>query len=209
MRKLFTILCASVVSALALTTVVSANDGTADAGCPSGPSLHLLETQAKAGDLDAMAYLGEALMHPDCAQEARDKGLRMLVNAAEAGQPQAMFLIGIMVVARHSEPEGSELGSDYIRRSAEAGHVEAEAWHGAMLMAEARGEAERDDAFYWLGSAASKGSVRAAMTVHHVYRAGMHGVQRDDCLAALWFDVAVMLQHPNVAQTADADVTCN
>ena len=42
---------------------------------------------------------------------------------------------------------------------------------------------DRDEALYWIGSAAIAGSINAANLIAHIYDDGMHGSKTDACVA--------------------------
>ena len=83
-----------------------------------------------------------------------------------------------------------------IRQSARLGEPEAQALYGLLLVSDAQDAQQRDEGFYWLGSAANNGIVQAALTVSVIYAEGMHGVAKDQCIAKIWRDAAHLLVYP-------------
>ena len=176
--------------------------------CGDALSNHLVERQARAGDAAAMAFLGKKLVQPNCSVEQNKQGLRLLADAVKQQNADAMFNLGTMLVASSDGKDGERLGLTYIARSAELGHIEAAAFYGAHLMSVSQSEADRNDAFRWLGIAANDGSVVAAITVSQLYARGMHGVMQDLCIAAHWRQAAGMLQHPEMDFSTHTDTAC-
>ncbi|MEM6890103.1 MAG: hypothetical protein AAF636_18495 [Pseudomonadota bacterium] len=189
---------------------VIALEETGDGQTACGASLEtpFLQAMADRGDTGAMVYLGRKLLEQACSEADYDAGLNWLDRAAQASDPEALFLLGKLLVASAHSPEETDFGLSYLERSAQLRHPEAAAFWGAHLMSISRSLQEREVAFFWLGQAASDGSVIAAMTTAHLFQEGQHGVQRDTCSAALWRQVAVLVQHPELEQDMSSPDAC-
>ena len=96
-----------------------------------------------------------------------------------------------------------------IGRAAQSGLIEAQAFFGHLTVERAATPEQRDEGFFWLGSAANQGSLRAAMVVYTLYRDGLHGVVADQCLAAHWAEAAHLLSEPDARAPSLLDQTCH
>lgn len=176
--------------------------------CKTNRGLYLLEREARSGDAGAMLYLGKQLLQLGCSEEQRHEGVMWIEKAAEQNSPEALYVLGMLIMA-HADPHADvSLAVTYLKRAAAEEHVDAAAFLGAYLMSMSETLAMRDEAFYWLGEAASNGSVVAALTTQQIYAAGLHGVEQDSCSAALWHEAAVLVQHPEIRDTPNAPDAC-
>ena len=174
----------------------------------SGSSLYLLERQARAENSDAMLYLGQLLLRPECSEEQRQSGVMWIEKAAELDNSQALYVLGMLIMAYAAQDADVSMAVIYLKRAAAKEHADAAAFLGAYLLSTSKSLDTRDEAFFWLGQAASNGSVVAALTAEQVYAKGMHGVVQDQCAAELWYEAAFLVQYPDKRYAPQRSYAC-
>lgn len=187
--------------------VLNASASTADSPC-SLASLRLLEQRAIEGDVEAEVFLAKKLLSGDCGHENRDYGLDLMISAAQKNHVDAQFELGrLMYAEARTDPEEHE-ARELIETAAHAGLADAQELYGVIIMHSSENAAQRDEGLYWLGSAASNGSSRAAIIAYTIFKNGVHGVQPDLCLAAMWAEAAHAMSGASVPQPITVDQEC-
>jgi len=186
-------------AALALTSIVAFApvdpafarlDAPKDSACLTAPEDLL--SAAAAGDTEAQATLGALLLESGCEGAVRN-GMDWLARASARGHADAAALLGDILMAGPAADQAAAL--THYRRAAEGGHVLAQHRLGILLVATGNRDA-REEGFYWLGAASSGGDGTAAVVVGLIHARGLHGVPRDACLAAAWYEAGRLIGAP-------------
>ena len=185
---------------LAIVTVplIALSAADAHAGSCVGAGEYLLERYARSGDPHAQFQLSETLSSEGCPQEA----LRWLHRAVAQDHAEATFILGIRHITGTGVAEDLLHGLGLMEKAARIGHLEAQFQYAMVLLDSSASHDHRDQALYWLGAAASQGDTKAALTLGHIYAAGLHGVGQHACQASDWFEAATLL-----ARDVDLDVS--
>lgn len=170
---------------------------------------YLLEQRIKDGDKEAQFYLGKKLTSEACNDKTLRRGLLLLDDLVANDHSAALFELGkLLIISSLTEAQIAE-GTDFIRQSAQLGFAQAEELYGLLLIEKSQGSDERDQAMYWIGSAANKGLSSAAQVASFLYKHGMHGIEPDICIASLWEEAAFLIANPSETEHADASNTCH
>lgn len=192
-----------------LLLVIFFMSGSAALAAPcSDASNRLLRQLAEDGDLDARLYLARKLLFNECSAGDRQEGLKHLITAADSNHPEAQFELGRLLYADAESPSEQRHSRALIEQAAQSGLVDAQELYGVIIMEGSETAQQRQVGFYWLGSAASLGSARAAMIAFTIYKDGAHGVSPDACLAAMWADAAHAIAGYYKDSTIDLDQAC-
>ncbi|MEL6682053.1 MAG: tetratricopeptide repeat protein [Pseudomonadota bacterium] len=148
-----------------------------------------MKRYAEIGDPQAQFQLSETLSAEGCQQEA----LHWLQRAVAQDHAEATFILGIRYVTGNGVTEDLLRGLNLMEKAARIGHLEAQFQYAMVLLDSSASRDHRDQALYWLGAAASQGDTKAALTLGHIYAAGLHGVEQHTCQASDWFEAATLL----------------
>nr|WP_315592483.1 tetratricopeptide repeat protein [uncultured Cupriavidus sp.] len=159
-------------------------------------ALRRLQRAAAAGETQARAALGEALLaRPDA--EARADGERWLRLAADSGHVRAQFLLGkaAMLGGLASGNVDLPLAWQQLEAAARAGDIGAALYLGLLLRGGYGRTADPAQAVRWFKVAADGGVAQAMFMLANAYREG-EGVARDDARAVAWYEAAAEREHP-------------
>lgn len=170
-------------------------DGAPDQACSRLPA-HAVEA-AERGDPSAQAKVGAFLVDGVCGRGPSTvaAGIAWLERAAAQGDVDAAARLGLLHDLGETGARDEASALHFYRRAAEAGHVAAQHRLGILLVHKG-GLAAREEGLYWLGSAASAGDGAAAAALGLMHARGLHGVQRNACLALDWYEASDLLGAP-------------
>lgn len=176
-------------------------------GCNSAGT-YLLKRAIERNDPDAKYALGKRMLEAPCTPSEQEEGFALLSTLASDGYGPALFDLGRMMIGSAETDLETEQGMALVHRSAQQGMAEAQALYGLLLISDATQEEDRHNALFWLGSAADNGVSHAAKAVSVMYARGMHGVTADACLAAIWNEAAILIDHPHAKPKQDTSSAC-
>ncbi|MEL6683156.1 MAG: tetratricopeptide repeat protein [Pseudomonadota bacterium] len=162
------------------------------ANCTSA-STRLLTPYAEAGDAEAQFTLSQSLSGLECDDAELATAMFWLDRAAQSGHPEAAFYFGIRLILGEDVLQDQPRGFQFLTTAAEAGLVESQHHLGLLLLEASETEAMKEEGFYWLGAATAQGDVISAITISQVYKYGLHGVPKNQCLAFDWLETARLL----------------
>ena len=195
MRSGFSTIAARAGAVLLLSGLALASWGRPGVGSPLDtgtcqlPRPAGLEDRAASGDSDAQYRLGLLHWESGCDASASASGMAWLTRAAEAGHPAAAHYVGAMHIGG---PDWMK-AQHYLGIAARAGHMVAQHDLGILILVRARSLDDREQGLYWMGAAAGQGDGFSAAAIGMIHERGMHGVQRDECLALDWYESAEAL----------------
>ncbi|MEO0931837.1 MAG: tetratricopeptide repeat protein [Pseudomonadota bacterium] len=194
--------------AIVMVPLIAISAADAHAGSCAGAGEYLLERYAQNGDPQAQFQLSEALSAEGCQQEA----MRWLQRAVAQDHAEATFILGIRYITGTGVAEDLLHGLDLLEKAARIGHLEAQFQYAMVLLDSSASHDHRDQALYWLGAAASQGDTKAALTLGHIYAAGLHGIEQHACQASDWFEAAMLLARDvnlDVSNLIPDDLRCD
>jgi len=205
-------LCVTLLHAGALTASLAAapalaalDDAVAPHVCAELPE-HALRAAA-AGNAQAQAAVGEVLLAGFCGATPAvyAEGVGWLERAAEQGHAAAAARLALALERGEGVRPDVEHAIALYRRAAADGYVPAKQRLGLLLVS--AGEvAAREEGLYWLGVAAGSGDGAAAAALGLIHAEGLHGVERDVCLALDWFEASALIGAPAPLLRLRADI---
>jgi len=156
-------------------------------------STRLITSYAEAGDTEAQFILSQNLSRPECDDADLATAMFWLDRAARSGHPEAAFYLGIRLIIGEDLLQDQPSGFQFLTTAAEAGLVESQHHLGLLLLEASNTEAMKEEGFYWLGAATAQGDVISALAISQVYKHGLHGVPKNQCLAFDWLETARLL----------------
>lgn len=125
-----------------------------------------------------------------------------LLESAQSGHEGAQYYVGAMLFDGICGDMDEAAGLAWMLQAAERGLVDAQHDYGRLSLVSATTDREREEALYWLGAAAGEGDALSALALAHLHETGMHGLDRNICLALDWYAAGEALGNADFADHA-------
>ena len=161
-----------------------------ESGNSTDPLINDLKRAASAGDVDALAELGQLLANGDLVKGRNQEGVKLLIKAARTNNERGLVFLGNHFLTGEAVAPDPRKGEKLLQRAIDQGSVMAMAFLGDACK-EGRGIAKQPQrAIELLTAASGHGNPVAMAELGDCYEFGL-GTEIDLALALKWYESAL------------------
>ncbi|MEO0327200.1 MAG: tetratricopeptide repeat protein [Pseudomonadota bacterium] len=139
------------------------------------------------------------IFHGPCDVDHYKLGINLLELAAGRGYIKASYLLGEIFYAGQIFPTNFDKSKHYYLQAAQKGHLAAQHELGVIMLKEATNEDQQYEALRWLGIAAYQEDGLSAYLLGIIHQTGLHGIEKNPCLALDWHEQATEMGFSDTA----------